>query len=131
MKRLSQAELHYLRNNVPIRKVIQRLLRLPSKEIEGVFRFLCPCCNEFQTSIHPNENLARCFLSNKNYNPIDLLMESQKISFLEAVDLLQKKASDLTAEHQQEQDGSLKDPSNIFAKLLQQYPHLGNPFGGD
>lgn len=39
-RRLSAEELHVLRNEVLIRQVIETLLEIPSKEIEGIYRFL-------------------------------------------------------------------------------------------
>lgn len=89
-RRFSDEELYQLRNKLPMRQVIERILKLPCKEVEGVFRFLCPCCNEFQTAINPNVNLARCFRCKKNFNAIDLVIEANKINFLSSVKLLQK-----------------------------------------
>jgi hypothetical protein len=58
---VSSRELFELRNNIPMEMLIKDRLQLPSKISEGVFRFLCPVCNEFQTGINPATNLARCF----------------------------------------------------------------------
>ena len=89
LKRFSDAELFELRNKLPVKTVIEKISGLPSKEIEGLFRFLCPCCNEFQTAVHPRENLGRCFRCQKNYNPIELVMAARGVDFVSSVKLLQ------------------------------------------
>jgi DNA primase len=88
MRRFSEDELFAIRNQVPMRAVIIELSGLPNKEIEGVFRFLCPFCNEFQTGVHEKTNLARCFRCCRNFNTIELLMASRALSFVESVKLL-------------------------------------------
>jgi len=60
MKRFTAEELRRVRNELPVRWVIETLLQIPIKEIEGVHRYLCPSCNEFRTSLNPNANLGRC-----------------------------------------------------------------------
>lgn len=87
-RRFTGGELFQLRNQIPIDWLIKEQLFIPSKEIEGVFRFLCPLCNEFQTATHPKTNLARCFLCEKNFNPIDLVMTVKGMGFVEAVNYL-------------------------------------------
>jgi len=75
---------------MPIGAVIEKFLCIPTKLSEGAFRFRCPLCRRFNTAINPSTNLARCFLCQKNFNPIDMVMAVQNISFVEAVTLLQK-----------------------------------------
>jgi hypothetical protein len=58
---------------------------MPSKIRDGFFRFLCPLCNEFQTAVNPNTNLARCFRCEKNFNTIDLVMAVKKCGFKDSV----------------------------------------------
>jgi len=87
-RQFTGGELFKLRNQIPIDWLIKEQLLLPSKEIEGIFRFLCPLCNEFQTATNPKTNLARCFLCEKNFNPIDLVMTVKGIGFVEAVNYL-------------------------------------------
>ena len=89
-QRFSDAELHRLRNEVPIAEVIHELLEIPSKEIEGIFRFLCPQCGEFQTAVNPETNLSRCFRCKKNFNTIEIVMNDRKVPFVESVKILQK-----------------------------------------
>lgn len=59
-QQFSSEELHIIRNQVLVKGLIE-YLDIPTKEVEGVFRFLCPCCGEFQTGVNPKTNLARCF----------------------------------------------------------------------
>ena len=58
--------------------LIKGALRLPSKEIEGFFRFLCPHCGEFNTATNPRTNLTRCFRCQRNFNPIDMVIAVER-----------------------------------------------------
>ena len=84
------ATLRRLRNDLPVRELIEGVLELPSKEVEGVFRFLCPSCSEFNTATNPRTNLARCFRCRRNFNAIDLVMAVERCSFVDAVHILQR-----------------------------------------
>jgi len=84
-KRFTSDELHKLRNDICISWLIRSELQLPSKISDGIFRFLCPVCNEFQTATNPATNLARCFRCEKNFNPIDMVMVVRKLSFRSSV----------------------------------------------
>ena len=86
--RLPPEMLRRLRNKIPITLVIAEFLKLPTKVSEGTFRFLCPLCTEFITATNPKTNLARCFLCEKNFNPIDMVMVVKQVSFSKAVDYL-------------------------------------------
>lgn len=88
MSTISAARLRWLRNKLPINDIIEEL-RVPSKTQEGIFRFLCPVCREYNTATNPKTNLARCFRCQRNYNPIDLVMEVNGLRFLDAVRLLE------------------------------------------
>lgn len=88
-QRFSSEELHALRNRVSVRVLIESL-GIPHKEIEGVFRFLCPKCREFQTAVNPKTNLSRCFRCQENFNTIELVMKDRQISFVESVRLLKQ-----------------------------------------
>jgi DNA primase len=84
---ITDAELRQLRNEIDIAELI-RQLGIPSKNHDGYFRFLCPICHEFNTATNPKTNLARCFRCSKNFNPIDLIVIVEHVSFLDAVTLL-------------------------------------------
>lgn len=83
--RFSSRELFDLRNNIPVDTLIRDHLPLSSKIRDGFFRFPCPICNEFQTAVNPNTNLARCFRCEKNFNTIDLVMAVRECGFKESV----------------------------------------------
>lgn len=85
MRRFSDQELHAIRNNIPIREVIENILKIPGKDVEGIFRFVCPCCRESRTAVNQKTNLSRCFLCKKNFNTIDIFIADRHISFVEAV----------------------------------------------
>ena len=88
-KRISKSELYRLRNEVKVAALI-RQLEIPWKESEGYFRFLCPHCADFHTATNPRTNLARCFRCRQNFNPIDLVIVVNRMSFLEAVRYLKR-----------------------------------------
>ena len=89
-KRFSAEELYQIRTYLPIRAVIDELLGIPCKEIEGISRFVCPACFEMQTGINFRTNLSRCFRCESNFNTIDLVMKARQSSFVAAVKLLQE-----------------------------------------
>ena len=88
-RKYSAAELYAIRNEIPIRHVIEGVLEIPAKEIEGVFRFVCPICHESQTAVNPRTNLSRCFRCQENFNTIELVMRERGVNFVESVRLLQ------------------------------------------
>ena len=80
MRRFSNEELWSIRNEVPIRALIKNL-SIPTKDTEVRVVVLCPICKEFQGSVHPKENLLRCFGCQRNFNPLELFMAARQISF--------------------------------------------------
>ncbi len=89
MTRLFSAqELYNVRNDIPISDLIENVLNIPARTTEGVFRFLCPLCGEFNTAVNSKTNLARCFYCEKNFNTIDLVMIAEKMNFVKAVRFL-------------------------------------------
>jgi DNA primase len=93
-RRIAEAELRRLRNDVDITALIQRL-GIPWKRRDGYFRFLCPICGDFNTATNPRTNLGRCFRCRENFNPIDLVMRGECLSFLQAVEFLRGNCRDL------------------------------------
>jgi DNA primase len=85
----TRQELFILRNHIPVDSLIKEL-EIPSKMIEGHFRFCCPLCNEFNTGVNPKTNLAGCFDCRKNYNTIDLVMLVKGSNFIQSVKFLQR-----------------------------------------
>jgi len=95
---VTKQELGHLRNKIDISAVIKHL-KIPSKIREGYVRFLCPLCSEFDTATNPRTNLARCFRCKQNFNPIDLFMADQKMTFLESITYLREIEQRLIAQH--------------------------------
>ena len=89
-KRYSKEFLRTLRNDIPITTLISDLLKMENKISEGHFRFLCPICSEFNTATSQKTNLARCFHCGTNFNPIDMVMEVKRVSFIDAVEYLEE-----------------------------------------
>lgn len=87
---LSTQRLRCLRNEVRIIPLISEALEMHHKISDGKFRFLCPCCHDYDTACNPKTNLARCFRCRRNFNPIDLVMAVQRYSFLQAVEFLDR-----------------------------------------
>jgi len=83
-QKFTRQELYELRNFIPINDLISEL-DIPCKYSEGYFRFLCPQCNEFQTSTKIETNLARCFRCERNFNTIDLVLICRRLSFVDSV----------------------------------------------
>ena len=88
-RRFTNHELYILRNDIPIDALIEKALCIPSRIAEGYFRFLCPLCEQFNTAVNPETNLARCFRCEENFNTIDLVMTIRKLDFVESVRFLQ------------------------------------------
>jgi len=86
-KRFTSEQLYHLRNHIPINALICALM-IPAKTSDGIFRFLCPLCNQGHTATNPKTNLARCFDCQKNFNPIDLVMILRKTGFVDSVKTL-------------------------------------------
>ena len=114
-RRFSARELFELRNTVPVDALIENVLNIPVKQSDGVFRFLCPVCNEFQTAT----NLARCFCCERNFNPIDLVMIAKGVGFVESVNYL-KRLSSTSPAHCNDRRHDLKEMLN----------RIGKPVGG-
>lgn len=85
----SSQELFALRNHIPVERLIKEL-EIPSKMIEGCFRFCCPVCGEFNTGVNPQTNLARCFGCEENYNTIDFVMLVTGSNFIHSVKFLKR-----------------------------------------
>lgn len=96
-KRFSSETLYRLRNHIPIDLLIRESLKIPSKTIEGYFRFLCPLCSGYNTAIKQDKNLSRCFSCNENFNTIDLVELVRKLDFVQSVYYLEDYYESLSA----------------------------------
>lgn len=89
MKRFSKQELFKLRNSISINMLINEILKLPSKTTQGQMRFLCPVCSQFNTATKRETNLARCFHCQRNFNTIEMVMETKSLDFIQSAQFLQ------------------------------------------
>jgi hypothetical protein len=89
MKRFSKHELFKLRNSININMLINEILKLPSKTSQGQLRFLCPLCSQFNTATKRETNLARCFHCQRNFNTIEMVMETKNLDFIQSARFLQ------------------------------------------
>jgi hypothetical protein len=89
-RRFTSKQLYVLRNEIPIDRLIERYLSIPCHRSEKRFRFACPLCGGFKTSILWEKNLSRCFQCNKNFNTIDLVIHIMNVDFVESVRRLEK-----------------------------------------
>lgn len=69
--------------------LINEILKLPSKTSQGQLRFLCPICSQFNTATKPETNLARCFHCQRNFNTIEMVMETKSRGFIQSAQFLQ------------------------------------------
>lgn len=88
-KRFSAQELHALRNSISIEHLISVNLKIPVKQREGIFYFLCPLCSKFRGVTYVTTNLAHCFCCQRNFNPIEFVMAVKQLNFVDTVRFLQ------------------------------------------
>lgn len=79
--RFTRQQLYELRNNFPVRYVIENVLKIPNRVSGNVFRFECPICRGWHTGVKYEKNLARCFDCKANFNPIDLAIRIRQEDF--------------------------------------------------
>jgi len=122
-RRFSDQQLFALRNHIPIEVVIENVLGLPSKIIQGTFRFRCPLCTEYNTATNPNTNLARCFGCEKKFNPIDIVMAVNHTDFVEAANLLMDyKANSTHGQKQTLTNPFRKNDSPLSSQKIDKHP---------
>ncbi len=95
-RKFTDRELYVLRNEIPIQILIETKLKIPNKIRDGCFRFLSPCCGEFNTGIKQETNLARCFRCDKNFNTIDMVIAVRNLDFVNSVRFLRQFHEDLS-----------------------------------
>ena len=80
--------LRQLRNDIDFPQLMVRL-HWPHKRRNKQLVFVCPRCRESQSDVNSQTNLARCFVCETNFNPIDFTMAVRKCGFVEAVQFLE------------------------------------------
>ena len=131
MLRFSANVLNRLRNEVPVRFIIDSLLQFPTKEVEGVYRFLCPLCGEFETKLNLPSNLGRCFRCRRNFNPIELIMAGKGLNFVESVTLLRQSEPLLNAEPERRQAELKEAVAKLVERLCQNFSLPNTACAGD
>ncbi|MDY6972799.1 MAG: CHC2 zinc finger domain-containing protein [Thermodesulfobacteriota bacterium] len=125
-RRFSNQHLYNLRNKIPVAIMIEKGLKIPCRTTEGVFRFLCPSCNEFNTAVNSKTNLARCFRCEKNFNTIDLVMLVKKMDFVNTISFLNDYLKNIPTEHHprhQNVEDKNQHPQHIGGILKSIIPH--------
>ena len=87
MNPFTKQQLFQVRNEIDIDWLITDKLNL-ERQFNGMWRFCCPLCQDFNTATQRKTNLSRCFSCQKNFNTIDLVIYSQKINFIPSVNFL-------------------------------------------
>jgi len=132
MTRLFSAqELYNVRNHIPISALIENVLNMPTRTTEGVFRFICPVCGEFNTAVNLKTNLARCFSCEKNFNTIDLVMTTEKMNFVKAVRFLKtqgkKSQSRSGSKKTEDRSQSPQHIADIIRSIMPAKPESDHP----
>ncbi len=86
--RFTGQQLYELRNQLPIRQLIENELNIPNRLAGNVFRFECPMCRGYHTGIKKDKNLARCFDCQTNFNTIDLVIRTRQTEFYQSASFL-------------------------------------------
>jgi DNA primase len=89
-RRFSAQELSFLRNQVPINRVIETMLSVATGNNNGKLSFACPVCRSMNTGINTRHNLARCFDCRQNHNPIEFVMHQLHLNFVDSVKWLKQ-----------------------------------------
>jgi len=76
-----------LRNEIPIKWIIFEQLKIET-HFDRVWRYKCPVCKGYNTAIKKETNLSRCFTCQRNFNPIDMVINKKKYEFIESVEYL-------------------------------------------
>lgn len=140
-RRFTTQELFALRNEIKITSLIEKYLSMPVERVNSRFRFACPICSCFETSINKEKNLARCFACNENFNTIDMVMRHMNLGFVPSVKFLKeyhKKngGRNIMVENRENADTrrSFTAISEIIPKILPRLPKISSEkqvFGKD
>ncbi len=123
-RRFSAQELSYLRNEIPIERVIKIFLSLPTGSRSGKLSFACPVCHGSNTSINTKHNLARCFDCQQNFNPIEIVMHQLQISFVDSVKWLKQRNRKPVADDIPSHGCQKRQPATIGNILSEILPKL-------
>lgn len=119
----SSRELTFLRNEIPINRVIENMLSVATGNKNGAPSFNCPACHSANTSIHTRHNLARCFDCRRNFNPIEFVMHQRHTNFIDSVKWLKRHNHNPVVERAPE---SNTHPVSIGEILSEMIPSLND-----
>jgi hypothetical protein len=128
-RRFSERRLRELRNEIPLEELIEEHLRMPVKRVSGRFRFSCPVCSGYDTSVLHEKNLARCFSCKKNFNAIDLTMSLTSLDFVATVERLEKYRKSREASESEGDKGGKPSGLRGFASMAEIVPKILPPAG--
>lgn len=123
-RRFSAQELAFLRNNIPIKRVIETMLSVATGNNNGAPTFNCPACHSANTSINAKHNLARCFDCRQNFNPIEFVMHQRHTSFVDSVKCLKRHYREPLPEKASSCQNPSAQPINIADVLSGMLPSL-------
>jgi hypothetical protein len=118
-RRFSARELSFLRNKVPINRVIETMLSVATGNNNTKPSFHCPVCQSVNTSINARHNLARCFDCQQNFNPIEFVMHQLNLNFVDSVKWLKQHSRHIAPEKP-------PTPKNPFSQPI----HIGDVLSG-
>lgn len=98
MTTFSKQQLVQVRNEIDINELITHKLHL-ERQFNGIWRFQCPLCGQFNTATQKKTNLSRCFSCEQNFNTIDLVIYTKKLNFVPAVQWLLELLEKQTEKH--------------------------------
>lgn len=130
-RRFSSQELSFLRNKVPINRVIETMLLVATGNDNGKLSFDCPVCHGVNTSINAKHNLARCFECRQNFNPIEFVMHQLNISFVDSVKWLKRNNREPRPESQSTQNNPCASPVSIGDVLSGMLPSVSAKIAAD
>ena len=84
MTPFTKQQLFTVRNEIDIDWLISDRLYL-ERQFNGMWRFRCPLCQQFNTATQKKTNLGRCFTCQQNFNTIDLVMKVRGYGFKDSV----------------------------------------------
>ena len=128
-RRFSERELRELRNELPLEELIEEYLRMPVKRVSDRFRFSCPICSGYDTSVLYEKNLARCFSCQKNFNAIDLTMNLTSHDFVRSVERLKDYRKAREAAKSESDNGKTSAKRHSFASMAEIVPKIFPPAG--
>jgi len=84
----TKEQIKHFRKNIPIAKLIVEILKIPSTQFNGYWKFLCPICGGSKTFTNKDKNIGLCTECDTKFNPIDIVMNHKGIGFKPALDFL-------------------------------------------